>query len=248
MIYIQKYNENGKMGNEEAAILRHAIMERLDYKFITEHEILTSKLTKDDLFVGSIEAFKIVLRNMNTELPVPDYYPPALTKYRKRKIRAGTKADVLRVINNCHNHKVFIKPEKEWKTFTGTIVSLKDNNTILENLTDTFPLWISEIIELRSEFRVYVQNHKIKAVCQYHGEEDEELPIQNVLHATEILKLTKHRGTYAFDWGITQNDDILLIEKNDAFSIGKYKGISDKDYYNFLKSGWVEILKTKHFR
>lgn len=46
---------------------------------------------------------------------------------------------------------------------------------------------------------------------------------------------------FALDLGILSTGEVALVEMNDAFSIGKYNGISDETYAKFVITRWEEL-------
>ncbi|MGR5365976.1 hypothetical protein [Photobacterium damselae] len=60
-----------------------------------------------------------------------------------------------------------------------------------------------------------------------------------------MCRQPKAWSTYAIDFALTNGDEFVLLEMNNAFATGKYKGISDKNFYNFLKAGF-DCIQKKH--
>lgn len=239
MILLQRYAESGKIGKEEMAVLNHAILNGLPYRFINETDL--SLAPPHSLFVGSVEGVRQILELSGKTLPEPDYYPKVLGKYMSRQVWDGTPHAVM--IEVAQGHSVFAKPKNEWKSFTGQVFDRHDGMGLIASLDDDMELWVSEVIDIDSEFRVYVQSGEVVATCQYTGEEDRTPDMSMIQQAVSDLKTSGFRtDTYAFDWGLTKDGNTVFIEMNDAFAIGRYKGISDKEYYEFLQSRWNQLV------
>ncbi|PSV00716.1 ATP-grasp domain-containing protein [Photobacterium kishitanii] len=239
-IALQVYSERNEIGREEKSILNHAIMERLDYTYINEKS-LTTPPSNLRLFVGSVEGTQMVLSSMNKVLPVPDYYPEALTKYLgSRSVKRTTINEVFATI--AAGKSTFVKPVYDWKSFTGFVADESVGYGTLSKFSIRKPVWISEIVNFQYEFRAYVSKNELLAVCQYTGEMDMTPNFDIILSAIKKLKDSGYPyDTYAFDWGYTTAGEFILVEMNGAFSIGKYCGITDKQYYTFLNNGWSMI-------
>ncbi|EGR2227645.1 DUF4343 domain-containing protein [Vibrio parahaemolyticus] len=243
MIVLQKYKETGKIGKEEMAVLHHAIMEGLPYQYVSEDDIESiSSIPEVSLFVGSVEGTRMALDALGKNLPLPNYYPEALTKFLGRHIEVGTIANVISRI--ASGERVFAKPVDQWKSWTGQVFSESEGFSILSQLDKSTKVWLAEEIEFESEFRVYVTNGKVVSIDQYSGDVDREINTDSITEAIGLLKNDDyHTDTYAFDWGLTKSGDLLLVEMNDAFAMGKYFKISNKEYYEFLHARWQSMTK-----
>lgn len=238
MIVLQKYKEAENIGKEEMAVLHHAIMEGLPYQYVNEDDIdLISSLPEVTLFVGSVEGTRKALGALGKTLPLPNYYPDTLTKFLGRHVEVGTIANVISKI--ASGERVFAKPVDQWKSWTGQVFSESEGFSILSQLDKSTKVWLAEEIEFESEFRVYVMNGKVVSIDQYAGEVDREIDEEKISEAVSLLKSGGyHTDTYAFDWGLTPSGELVLVEMNDAFAIGKYFKISNKEYFEFLLTRW----------
>jgi hypothetical protein len=101
------------------------------------------------------------------------------------------------------------------------------------------------VVKWRNEYRVYVLKNEMLSVCQYdEGCDEEMIDLKVVNDAIKLLKNSSdNKISYAFDWGLLSTGETALVESNDAWSIGAYKGISYEDYFCFLKYRWKEIIK-----
>ncbi|MDK9790057.1 ATP-grasp domain-containing protein [Vibrio sp. D431a] len=224
------------------AVLNHAIYDSIPYQYIEEKDL--SNPPEHDLFVGSVEGVRMVLESKGLTLPNPNYYPSQLSEFLHRKVWEGTATTVLQEI--AQGNRVFAKPRHKWKSFTGQLFTQNEGYTLISSLDPKEPLWLSEEVDIRSEFRAYVTEGKLTSICQYTGDydDDEILDTASVLNATSILKQSGYQtDTYAFDWAITKERKTIFLEMNDAFGIGRYKGISDAQYYKFLLARWQTLNK-----
>ncbi|MGZ8924592.1 MAG: ATP-grasp domain-containing protein [Nitrososphaeraceae archaeon] len=142
-------------------------------------------------------------------------------------------------ISDITQSNIFIKPANQIKAFTGFVV---DDPKFI-------PLWAEnynglvlaqEVVDIISEYRLYVHNNKIIGMKHYTGEclsfPNKEFIIACVEHAKTIIK---HKS-YTLDFGVLRSGDTILIEANDAFAIGNY-GIEPYYYYLFIRDRWLQI-------
>ena len=142
---------------------------------------------------------------------------------------------------------IFVKPTK-LKQFNGFVLKWfntvmydkhdRDQLYILSNLSYKETVYVSPVVNFIAEWRIYVTKGKVVAVCQYDSGEEDLTPDEN------FVKLVSEKfptETLAIDIGLLDNNQYCVVELNDAWSIGKYKGISDKDYFEFLTTRWNEI-------
>lgn len=243
IILLQRYKELHDIGREEASILHHAIINRVPYVFINEDDLEGARERYNiDLFVGSVEGMAVIF---NGNIPKPDYYPTALFEFfSNRNIRKGTLSLAKEIVSA--GGSVFVKPEREWKSFTGFVARAISDFVPLASFTDDYQVWLSDEIDIKCEFRIYVCNGEILAVCQYTAEEDYSLDTKQIERSIHLLKESNYQyDTYAVDFALTPTDELVLIEMNNAFAIGKYKGISDSDYYKFLKYGFERLTSLE---
>ncbi|MCY9861226.1 ATP-grasp domain-containing protein [Vibrio coralliirubri] len=241
MIYLQRYAETGKIGKEESSVLNHAIVNGLPYRFLDEALIGCQENYPDlSLFVGSVEACRVVLSRMGHLLPSPNYYPNELSQFLGREVWLGTKTNV--IASMAQGVSVFAKPAMKWKLFTGQVFDESSGFSIINEVSNDERLWLSDVVGFKSEFRAYVADRELIAVSQYAGEDDADADLDTIKMAVDQFgNNPANPSTYAFDWGYTEDGSFLLIEVNHCFAIGRYAGISDREYYRFLEGGWNNL-------
>ncbi len=196
------------------------------------------------LVAGSVEMISKVLNELSVELPTPDYYPKCLNKYLHRDIETTTVKAVRERVSK--GEPLFAKPKLHWKKFTGKVFS-RTNISELSSIESSESVLISSPVHFTDEFRVYVSNWELVAICQYTGEDDKEIDHCVVKEAIQLMKKNSFSSsTFAFDWGTLQGGELALVETNHCFAIGCYQGITPSEYFNFLASGWSQLTKRNH--
>ena len=103
------------------------------------------------------------------------------------------------------------------------------------------PVLCAEIVSFEAEYRIYLVNGDIKAICQYKGRK-REMAVDVVEPIVSTLwQNHKELVGCGVDVGLIEKDDKLvpcLIEVNDGYSLCKYDGISGRDYTELLIQRW----------
>ena len=201
-----------------------------------------AELIYEAMPVGSVEFVQEAFSLIGIQQPTFNQYPDFL-EYG-RTIQKVTVYDAI-----CRCAPVFIKPV-ELKRFNGFILlnngsqycddyDIEQFNKVMGmKLNDE--VWTSDIISFNAEFRVYITAGKVVACCRYDDGESEYIISDEYLSKLESLFPDK---TLSVDVFCLDDGKYAVVECNDAWAIGKYQGISDKDYFKFLKTRWGEIIK-----
>lgn len=206
-------------------------------KFQKSVELEDVGLTKSTAVHGYIGPVLRAFKILGAPKPELEDYPEVLTKYLGRKVWEATMGDVRDV-----DEPIFIKP-KEQKLFTGHIRHL---NTSFFHLTktafvpDDAPVFCSELVYFDSEYRVFVLENKIVGSKQYNGTY-RKLPDYDIVDAAINDYAPTAPAAYSIDFGITNDDRTLMIEVNDAYSLGSY-GLPSISYAKMIEARWVEIV------
>lgn len=252
----------------ESRCIRKLSMTRDDIKvYETKYEDLDKYkdlLLEGAIPVGSVEFTKYSMKLANINIPEFDCY--IMDKYNKSRADYDFHKRTIEIYNKIaikqgiFRFPIFIKP-KETKLFTGFVYRGKLTGEYYDDgekedysehdkeqlekyvkLSDETELYISDIINIKAEWRCYIKKGKLISVCQYDDSEEDLIPDSNFINKC-IEKLGN--STLALDIGLLDNGEYVVIELNDAWAIGKYSGISDNDYFNFIVTRWEEIYETR---
>ena len=196
------------------------------------------------IIVGGIDTLREILFNLEVlqpEVPKPHVVLP---QFLKREMKEMTLKEFIDYSNSDSFKPTFIKPLEEDKTFTGFVFKHKKDAIPLKPLPWIFKLLTSEVVELQSEFRVFVQDRKILDCKNYTGNfwlRPNPHIIQEAIDA-----YTNQHIAYTLDWGIDLNGNTILIEINDAFGVAPY-GLDPVKYARFLEARFQEIITIKHY-
>jgi hypothetical protein len=141
------------------------------------------------------------------------------------------------------NFPIFIKPEGYAKEFVAGPVSNRENALLFyDNVPDDCLIMLSEIVDIVSEYRCYVLNGELIGIKHYLGDIRIFPDVRDIDNM--IATYRSQPKAFALDVGITNRGNTILIECNDAWSLGNY-GLNDKQYAHMLAVRWHEMMSKK---
>lgn len=184
-------------------------------------------------YIGDVHR---ALKRLGRPIPVNVDYPKWLMHTLGRNIRRGFLGEV-----RASTAPVFIKPVQP-KEFTGMVWEgrAEDRRKIVTQ-PDDVEVWISDLVEFRSEYRSYILGDVVLDVRRYKGDWSLAPDRSIVEDAVALLALKKQAPrAYCLDWGIDRHGRTLLVEMNDSFSFGHY-GLNPVLYSRMLSARWYEM-------
>ena len=200
--------------------------------------------------VGGVEFTRKAMLLAGIDEPPNFTYPHCLRDYLRREItqrRAGS------IVGEW-----FIKPAQVTKQFTGFVFHTMTDPETLEE-TERFAyeeflalppdtlVWASEPVVWVSEFRYYVIGSEVKGWARYDcGPDEAPEPDLNLVQdmAQKMALSCGAPAAFTLDVGVLASGETALIECNDAWAIGYYKGsLSQHDYMHMLWVRWAQIAK-----
>lgn len=234
MIYLEPANPRIREYN----LLKQYLKERgivSDIAFRKDIERGRTIITSDDICDGTVEFIHAVLKSMNKPIPVVDSYPEQLRSYLHRWIRETKIKDI------PEDFVGFIKPKSQIKLFTGFVSEGIDDRYTLKQFSKHTPVYLSQIVEWKSEFRYYVIHDKIEAIGNYDGDESIVPDIEVVEEA--ISKLKDYPSAYCIDFGVLSTGETALVEYNDAYAVGWYLDNDIDIYWKLISTRFKEMVK-----
>lgn len=195
---------------------------------------------KIDLLSGSIDFVHTALKLLDKEIPEYDSYPKGMESTLHRKIWEGTKKDI-----TVDNLPLFIKPKDNCKFFTGFVVKDIDDPRY-RVIGNNRKLYISEVVNFISEWRVYWVSGSLWQIAQYSGEKTtfDMFSLENIFNKLYECGIEGHT---VFDVGLLENGELALVEVNDGYSVGLYNeenSTSINNLYTILiKERWEQLIK-----
>lgn len=233
IVYIQA--EGNMPYNKNFAYAYYGFKEMgFEIKFFQTFEDL-KEINKEDIVVGVVAITNAVLAKYGIKSDTIDY-PKSLNKYLGRKTWVTT----LNELDQKANYPLFIKP-LEPKLFTDFVA--KDRNDLYKTRCSfNEKIYCSEVVNFKSEYRVFVRYGKVLDVKHYSGSW-KYVYDSNII--TNCLNDYKEQPSgFTLDFGVTDDGRTLLIEVNDAFSLGCY-GLDPLAYAKLLETRWAELTKKE---
>lgn len=203
--------------------------------FHTYEQIINSE--KQDIIVGFSGPVKVRLKDFGIEIPSIDY-PESIQKYLGRNIQKTT---LNTVSNNPEMWNTFIKPINN-KSFSGRVVRSTRDLIGCSCEGKDQEVYISELLDFISEYRVFVRYGQILDMKHYHGRWDVFPDAENIKKC--IGDYFDAPNAYAIDFGVTSDGKTYLIEVNASGSIGSY-GLESIPYAKFISARWAELTGTE---
>jgi hypothetical protein len=195
------------------------------------------ELTNDTLVYAGVPYTIAALNHLGVALPEVLDYPTALSPIFGRTISKATLGE-LRYRKS--SFPVFVKPRGGTKLFNGfTYTGTIDDQIRINTFDNEVPIWLSEVVEFVSEYRVLIHQGLVFA-CRHYKGDCSVFPDMNV--ATQAIKLFKDAPVgYSIDLGVTDSGHTILVEVNDAWALGSY-GTPPIPYTEMIINRWKEIV------
>ena len=232
------------------------------YALLNDNPVITTTVRELDLYVdglwsgdylpiGSVEFVRQAMRLAGIQEPPNITYPSVLRPFLKRNVEQRIAGSVFHA---------FVKPI-ETKLFTGFVFdAMQDPQTLDEftaeqheafmSLPADHLVWVSEVMKWSAECRYYVREGKLLGYGRYDDGPDDwpEPPIDFVQQVIDVYE-SQNLNTpiaYSLDIGMLDWGEPALVEVNDAWALGFYKGtLSDKDYIEMLYDRWQQLISTR---
>lgn len=201
------------------------------------------QITKEDIVVDYLIQCENVFKKFGITHPHVDNYPECLKEFLGRKIWKDT-------INSISSDEKkwsagwFVKPVDS-KVFTGKVISSIKDLIGCGAYNDNLEVLCSEAVEFMREWRCFVYYDEIIDVRPYKGD-------WHYNYNPDVLDQIMNQFTQwderpmacSIDIGVTKDGRTLLIECNDAYSLGAY-GLEDYKYAKLLSARWSQLLNRE---
>lgn len=191
----------------------------------------------DTLPVGSVEFLSKAFNLAQKQIPAPLSYPDCFVSATLQKPVLVSKKDI-------KSEHFFVKPFRT-KLFTGFCLNNINEDNLADyhtytGLDENEQIWVSPIMNIAQEWRMYIQNNSVIGYARYDDTEAED---ENPLDFTEsVLKHSTIPHPYCIDVGLSQEFGWTVIEVNDAWALGLYgKALSNTQYVEFLHERWLSL-------
>lgn len=233
----------GELRLEERLIVEALTARGLPHKrFSTKHlKRRQLQIDRETLFVGDVSNCLIALKILGLEPTLAPSYPEELEPLLGRRVWQTSLGTFLSSLQKGDCPVSFVKPARE-KLFTGRVVKDSRDLALLDSYSDLEPVYCSELIDIASEYRVYVSEGRLGTVAKYSGKLTVE-PDGSVIEEAISLLSSVENGpvSYSLGFAVTEEGKTLLLEMNDGFALGAYE-IGSEEYFRLVASRWRQFL------
>ncbi len=191
---------------------------------------------EDDLvFAAGIGVVLEILDVWGVPRPRSLDYPSSLEPFFGRRVWRTTLAEV-----RGAERPLFVKSVAA-KGVNGHVVRDFADLLRTSGAPDDTPVYVSEPIEFRTEWRVFVVNGEILDVRLYKGSRfmaPEEEPIRAMVRA--FVSSSEAPAAFGLDVGWVEGQGMRLVEVNEGFSLGIY-GLAPTLAAQMLEARWAEF-------
>jgi hypothetical protein len=168
--------------------------------------------------------------------------PESLAAWQGRQVRHSTLGVVRREVETPSFKACHIKPTQTHKLFTGMVVRAFRDLIPTAHLPDDVPILLQGFVEFVSEWRASVLRDRIVHVGYYRGD-PLLFPAADCMRSA-LDAFHDRPIACAMDWGVTRSGETLLVEVNDAYSLGNY-GVRGPEYTAMIEARWRELMGLK---
>lgn len=180
--------------------------------------------------LGSVQWTLAYATVFGVSIPNPETYPDALRSFLLRDVRRGTFAQA--------RPREFVKPVV-CKQFVAGIRGEMYSDLI----DDDCPAYICDPVTFVAEWRMYVCNGRILGAGQYGEGDDADAPVEWAQTVADCW--TSQPAGWSLDVGRLDDGRLALVEVNDGWALGFYKGCPARAYMDTITARWHELTHVK---
>jgi hypothetical protein len=208
-----------------------------EVRFFEHPKIPFGDIHLDTPVVGGIRAVVAALSHLGIVVPELPSIPDALRPFAGRSTWTSTMQEARDLVSS--GRSIFVKPVPGDRKLFGGIVFREFRDMIgTAHVPSDAPVICSDVVEFVSEYRAFVLDSKILGLRHYKGE-FRVFPDPAVIDAAVAAYHPSPRA-YGIDFGVTAEGKTLLVETNEAYSLGCY-GLTPLLYTTFLERRWAEL-------
>lgn len=204
---------------------------------------------REDIVVDYIDQCRIIFNKFGVTPYLPDY-PEALKDFLGRKIWKDTIDSISRTEEKW-TAGYFVKPIKG-KAFVGKIIRDVSDLVGCGNHSENYEVLVSEPIDICAEWRCFITYDEIVDVRPYGRIMDKKRKSYLYSYDSAVLvemleafkKWEDRPNACGMDICVTKDGRTLLVEMNDAYSLGCY-GLPGIYYAKLISARWAQLLERE---
>lgn len=203
-------------------------------------------VAKDDIVLDYIDQCNEIFAKFGVKPNIPDY-PECMSSFFGRKIWTDT-IDSISKDEKKWSAGWFVKPVKD-KAFTGKIISSIGDLVGCGSCYEDYKVLCSEPLDIVAEWRGFILYDKLldmrpyglllnnkNEAWKYHYDEKVVEDMMSAFRSWE-----DRPAACSMDVCITRDGRTLLVEFNDAYSLGSY-GLPSIFYAKMISARWSQLL------
>jgi hypothetical protein len=207
------------------------------------------EVQREDIVLDYIDQCNQIFNKFGVTPHIPDY-PDIFKSFLGRKVWRDTINSISRDESKW-TAGYFVKPIRS-KAFTGKIISSIADLVGCGNRSEDYEVLVSEPLKICAEWRCFITYDELIDVRPYGILLDKNRKSyryhydEKVLEAMmEVFKQWGERpAACSMDICVTEDGRTLLIELNDAYSLGCY-GLYSVYYAKLISARWSQLLEVK---
>jgi hypothetical protein len=192
-----------------------------------------------DIVYGKIGVVYDALRELNIKIPDNPVIPEELKQYFGRRTWESTLG---KFKEDNKMYPIFVKPMHENKLFNGFVVRSQEDLFKLNEFDNKTVLFVSDVVDFVSEYRCFVLKGEMIG-CKHYKGNFTSVPDFKLMQDA-IRNIIDPMVAYSIDFGVTSNNETLLIEINDTYSLRNY-GLASRLFCEMIRQRWNQIIKNK---
>ena len=240
-----------KFDNEMKIEIPHSVNREMGAEIIPYHKIdeIYDRVNREDIVLDYIDQCNSIFSKFGIEQSIPDY-PKVMDKFLGRKIWKDTINSISRSEEKW-SAGYFVKPVRS-KAFTGKIISSISDLVGCGNYSEDYDVLVSEPLDICAEWRCFIIYDEIVDVRPYGLLLDRSRKsyryhydfkaLDSMMEA--FISWEERPMACSLDICVTKDGQTLLVEINDAYSLGCY-GLASVFYAKLISARWSQILGVK---
>lgn len=236
LAYIQKHH--GEFANINTLTASLGFREKgYEIRTFELEELAGLPLTPETPVAGGIPVVVQALSQLGFHAPEMPSIPSSLAPYSDRRTWTTVMEEARALVNA--GQPVFVKPvAADRKLFAGTVFREFKDTIPTAHVQPNQPVICSEVVEFLSEYRAFVLDGEILGLKHYKGDFRIFPDPRRIDEA--VAAYTDAPSAYGIDFGVVPDGRTLLVETNEAYSLGCY-GLTPLYYSTLLERRWQEL-------
>ena len=207
------------------------------------------RVNREDIVLDYIDQCNSIFSKFGIEPSIPDY-PKVMYKFLGRKVWKDTINSISRSEEKW-SAGYFVKPVRS-KAFTGKIISSISDLVGCGNYSEDYDVLVSEPLDICAEWRCFIIYDEIVDVRPYGLLLDRSRKSYRYHYDFKVLdsmmeafiSWEERPMACSLDICVTKDGQTLLVEINDAYSLGCY-GLASVFYAKLISARWSQLLGVK---